>query len=88
LRQRRRFTDPGLQFLSHNQPQSLINRSKSDCHVLNIRLSGISKDLYIALKQTVSDFENVYRKMIELVSIQCVTRKSLYENNLLLDEVA
>lgn len=56
---KRRLTDPGLQVPSmFNQP----------AHVINVRLEDVSKGLYNALKQNVSDFEKVYGKMMELVT--------------------
>lgn len=60
-RHKRRLTDPGLQL------PPILNQSAS-CHVINVRLSGVSKTLYTALKQAVSDFEKVYGKMMQLVS--------------------
>ena len=36
--------------------------------VVNMRLSGVSRRLFLAIKQTVSEFENVCEKMVQLVS--------------------
>jgi hypothetical protein len=59
----RRFTDPAVS-----------TRQASDCHVINLSLTGVSKSLYVGLKQTVSEFESAYGRMMELV---CTTKRSL-----------
>ncbi|KAI8139835.1 hypothetical protein BJV82DRAFT_625180 [Fennellomyces sp. T-0311] len=53
----RRLTDPGLLLW------------KPDCHVLNMQLSGVSRDLYIAMKQSVSGFETVCQRTMELMRL-------------------
>ncbi|KAG0167370.1 hypothetical protein DFQ30_006127, partial [Apophysomyces sp. BC1015] len=58
----RRFTDPGLL-------KAPFQRSKTEHHVLNMRISDVSRDLYTAIKQVVSGFEIVYEKMMELMRL-------------------
>ncbi|KAI9498832.1 hypothetical protein BDB00DRAFT_866909 [Zychaea mexicana] len=53
----RRLTDPGLLLW------------KPDCHVLNMQLSGVSRDMYIAMKQSVSGFETVCQRTMELMRL-------------------
>ncbi|KAI9265250.1 hypothetical protein BDA99DRAFT_559311 [Phascolomyces articulosus] len=53
----RRLTDPGLLLW------------KPDCHVLNMQLYGVSRDLYIAMKQSVSGFETVCQRTMELMRL-------------------
>ncbi|KAG2218409.1 hypothetical protein INT45_013153 [Circinella minor] len=53
----RRLTDPGLLLW------------KPDCHVLNMQLFGVSRDLYIAMKQSVSGFETVCQRTMELMRL-------------------
>lgn len=60
LRSQRRFTDPCIQ--------------SESCHVLNMRMTGVSKDLYDAMKQVVSNFESVCQRMMDLVC----TKSNLY----------
>ncbi|KAI9475388.1 MAG: hypothetical protein EXX96DRAFT_539989 [Benjaminiella poitrasii] len=70
IRQRRRFTDPGLQvnsFFNSIKSSSSQSTTADNNHVASIRLSGVSKVLYIALKETVSNFETMYAKMAELI---------------------
>ena len=37
--------------------------------VVNMRISGVSRRLFVAIKQTVSEFETVCEKMVQLVNI-------------------
>ncbi|KAI7871753.1 hypothetical protein BDF14DRAFT_1758602 [Spinellus fusiger] len=54
--QQRRMTDPGAKASQTN-------------HVLNMRISDVSHDLYIALKQTVAGYEAAYEKMTHLMKL-------------------
>ncbi|KAI8879548.1 hypothetical protein K501DRAFT_335972 [Backusella circina FSU 941] len=54
----RRFTDPAVS-----------TRQASDCHVINLSLTGVSKSLYVGLKHTVCEFESAYGKMMELMKV-------------------
>ncbi|KAI9495482.1 hypothetical protein BDB00DRAFT_235179 [Zychaea mexicana] len=37
------------------------------CKVVNMRISGVSRRLFVAIKQTVSDFETVCERMVQLM---------------------
>ncbi|KAI9021473.1 hypothetical protein CLU79DRAFT_835714 [Phycomyces nitens] len=50
----RRWTDPGL------------DHFRAECHVLNIRFSNASRELYVAMKQAVSGVEAAYERMRDL----------------------
>ncbi|KAI8076508.1 uncharacterized protein B0P05DRAFT_588159 [Gilbertella persicaria] len=79
VRQKRRFTDPGLQLPSFFSAPSTLDP------IVNLLLSGISSGLFMALKQHVSDFESVYGKMMELRTLHC-RQTSVQRQSLALDE--
>ncbi|KAL0079677.1 hypothetical protein J3Q64DRAFT_1251487 [Phycomyces blakesleeanus] len=51
----RRWTDPGLE-----------RQFRPECHILNVRFSNASRELYMAVKQAVSGFEAAYERMRDL----------------------
>jgi hypothetical protein len=52
--------------------QSINNRVAlaDDLPVTHVSLSGISKELYSIIKETVAEFETTYRNMMQLVSLK------------------
>ncbi|CDH55576.1 predicted protein [Lichtheimia corymbifera JMRC:FSU:9682] len=46
---------------------STVETEDTRSRVVNMRLSGVSRRLFLAIKQTVSEFENVCEKMVQLM---------------------
>ncbi|KAI8141151.1 hypothetical protein BJV82DRAFT_619451 [Fennellomyces sp. T-0311] len=59
---RRRSTDPGTTIATAPMPLD-----DPRCKVVNMRISGVSRRLFVAIKQTVSEFETVCEKMMQLM---------------------
>ncbi|KAG0165720.1 hypothetical protein DFQ28_008130 [Apophysomyces sp. BC1034] len=55
----RRLTDPGR--------PCLFEQLNPECHVVNIQMTGVSRELYQAIKQAVSGFEVTCQNMMELM---------------------
>lgn len=55
---RRRSTDPGGSY----------DERAWQCQIVNMRMTGVSRELFLAIKQTVSGFEAVCGRMMQLVS--------------------